>query len=762
MLEYLHFFIFRSMIFDYALDAGKLNGSLVIVYVILLVSIILFGLYLYVKKSKKKNEPPDVIQNIDLVVDNSQETFSYVKLVWNAPNDNGKKILDYSIQYKEIAADNWNEQKSTETKCKIQVTKGHTYDFRINSRNSIGSSNFTSIKKKFVTSTILDEFQQVAVSFEKKTPLMVMAGPGSGKTRVVAERVKDLILNQGVDPQKIFCMTFTKSGQKTMIERLVDDKDLAKHKKTFPKENVRTFHSLCMKYLDLSPNQVFAIQKTNDNDNNRIYTDVMNEWIEKFKKTDHDFKYYSITDDVIDEFIDAVSSFKREKLSYLDLDKYLSGKDDTDLYVEKLKDLYIYFKSYQEFLILKKMYDFDDFLSLTHDKLINDPDFKKLKQQQIEHLIIDEFQDNNYLQFAIAKEITSGTITVVGDRNQSIYSFQGANIGLFDDFKKHYNNFFQADLKFNYRSTPEIVATGKKFLQNALNEKSEYVAKRNSDCTIHIKKFDVVSDEIRFIAKLIATYINKSILLSKIQNRQINFSDFTILARTNKDRKKIHENLIKLGIPCFTKNYLRIQYKEGKFSKAFLRIMDSYSLKPASPISELIEFLKKENISEEKNQICFSLNEEKLMSDDEKIIKSSLYCLARIYFEKNPDSTLKDFNSYLEKQSHSYLENNPHLKNGVHIMTAHQSKGEEFHFVIIPFTIAEHFPLEFQDRELKVPKELSHYDNSNINEESLHLEEESRVFYVALSRAMNELIITHSMSDEDNQGLTPSPFLKHL
>ena len=138
---------------------------------------------------------------------------------------------------------------------------------------------------KFKTSTPLDKEQYEAVRYPYDKPLLVAAGPGSGKTRVVAERVKDLILNQDIPPEKILCMTFTNAGKAAMQRRLENDPDLKKHNIVFPaRSQIRTFHSLCYKLLDMKRGQTFEIQKYNDDDDEYEFHPDMLEWGKKIKR----------------------------------------------------------------------------------------------------------------------------------------------------------------------------------------------------------------------------------------------------------------------------------------------------------------------------------------------------------------------------------------------------------------------------------------------------------------------------------------------
>ena len=333
---------------------------------------------------------------------------------------------------------------------------------------------------KFITSTPLDKEQYEAVRYPYDKPLLVAAGPGSGKTRVVAERVKDLILNQDIPPEKILCMTFTTAGASTMRERLEKDPDLVEHDKPFPvKEQVRTYHSLCYYLLRMKPweNKIFKIQRYNDDDDEYEFHPDMVEWEKKLKYTweKYNFTKFDNNKESIVEFSDGVTAFKVEDRSSQALSEYLErnredrGEED---FIQKLDDLLKYFKAYEQHLNELQKKDFNDLLLEADEKL--DGQFLKDEIKKYDHIIIDEFQDNNYLQFEIVKKIMpadKGHITVVGDRNQSIYSFQGANVEIFNKFEEYYQNSKKTYLRHNYRSTQKIVALANRLLEKDPNEK---------------------------------------------------------------------------------------------------------------------------------------------------------------------------------------------------------------------------------------------------------------------------------------------------
>jgi DNA helicase-2/ATP-dependent DNA helicase PcrA len=710
---------------------------------------------------------PDKITEFIINLDNSQVgKYSNVILSWKKPKENDSKIEKYKIQFKNNKEKSWQELNSEKSEIEIQLTKGSKYQFRIASENKHGTSEYSASKEKFVTSSILDKYQQQAVSFSTENPLLITAGPGSGKTTVVAERVKDLILNQNIDPEKILCVTFTKAGQQEMIKRFQNDKDLKNVEKIYPSKNIRTYHSLSYEYLRLNYGQVFDLKRdANENENTSEYTDEGKEWKNKFKKdlTKFEFKKLDQNDETFEQLIYGVSAFKREKLGSNDLKNYLEQKSNIrdDPYLEKLRDLYKYFKKYQEFLLSKNQKDYDDLLFETVLKLKDkdNPVFRTNKRENIDYVIIDEFQDNNFLQFEIIKELTSSkNITAVGDQNQSIYSFQGASIELFKDFKTHYSNYGLISLKNNYRSTPQIVNASNNFLERTSEESNVKAITINPDGPpIHIREFNKKKTEYDYFIKLITSNVNQVIQRNHTEgNKRVNFSDFTILVRTNNERRSLKDYLVHQGIPCRTKGWTKIQYKDNRITNFIINFMGKNELKKESLVSELIKKLDTDHTEMILKKIQLNFEEEKRSTEDNDI-HEIIFCIANTFKNNLGDTPISKFNSYINNPTHpkwNYI-------NAVEIRTVHSVKGEEFPYVIISNSNEKHFPLNFRERELKVPKELQQY-KSNELEQVGFTKEESRLFYVAMTRAKFELFITYSLKDKDSKSLEQSRFIDLL
>jgi len=736
---------------------------------------------------RNKKQIPDIITDLEIKPDNSDPKFGSAKLFWTPPNHNYSKIIEYQIEFQNTSEKSWTSVVTNDSFHTLsQLKKGETYQFRIASKNTVGLSNFSEIKEKFFTSNTLDSYQQDAVSFNHGTPLLVTAGPGSGKTRVVSERVKDLILNQNVAPDKILCITFTVAGQQEMEKRLENDPDFKRNAIHFPigkQGNVRTFHSLCVEIMGY-PNIFKFNENYNDNDLIRKYTLEGQGWIDYCKTNFHKFNFDQLPEkeETIEQLIDGVSSFKRENKDIDDLDTYLiensSCQKDVE-YDEKLNDLYKYFKNYEEYLFQKGKKDFDDVLFDASEKL-GDVNFRESQIKDIEHLIIDEFQDNNFLQFKIVKQLTSShNITAVGDRNQSIYSFQGANIELFNDFEQKYPDHKSLTLKYNYRSTPQIINTTNNFVNSFDNVSKNNFSTLNSNGTpVHIRGFDDMETEFNYFFNLIYSNVNLPFQKNSKTKGSVKFSDFAILVRTNEQRLKLRRFLVQKGIPCISKTYTTIEYADSKVSFFIKHKLTKIGLTPNSLISEFWEKLC--DLSSKPTEYSSNLNldfEESTFSNNESYMDKVLFCILIQFFGHRKDAKISEFLDYVkdpDKQK-EYTKKKKYPKwnfiNAVEIGTVHSVKGKEFPFVLVSNTNKNKFPLKFREREIKVPYNLLNYKNkiseisgdSTLNiDEILHSEEEARLYYVAMTRAKIELFLTFALMDEKNEILEPSTYLDIL
>jgi len=404
--------------------------------------------------------------------------------------------------------------------------------------------------RKFTTSTKIDVDQKDAVQYPYDKPLTVRAGPGAGKTLVVSERIKDIILEQGIKEDRILCLSFSRTAAKTMQDRFAKDKDLQDKKIKIPKDNVNTIHALARM---ISPKKMDVLpDKKNP---------TWREFQKKLAPKDYPIlnAEYPINfngdDDFRKKLQDGVKTWKSELLSSVDLKDYiitLEKKRESLIHdadktvflnmIESYNELYKYFKSYEQLLARTKTIDYEDMLKFGLEYLEKSPDIRKKWQKKYDHIIVDEFQDNNYLQTRIVelllpdnKNVNAGSrkvgITVIGDEDQCIYSFQGAMVDNFDRFKGKHDETIDIILRTNYRSTPEIVGASQALIDAEPKRVPKgLVADKKRGEPVYLDGYDWQTEarEKEFIKKKIS---------------ELNDRDVAILLRTNKKADEYREYL---------------------------------------------------------------------------------------------------------------------------------------------------------------------------------------------------------------------------
>lgn len=301
----------------------------------------------------------------------------------------------------------------------------------------------------------LDPEQKKAVEYEGG-PLLVVAGPGSGKTRVLTERVRHLVKQGRAKPEEILCLTFTDKAAGEMSRRL------EKHGMDVSSMDIGTFHSFARKVLS----------------DNELETglDIHGGVLEKTESAvwaiNHidDFGLRSVkvgnnASGVMKSIMDGISSFAKALYMPDDIDKYVSEKaggadEDEEEEILALADLSRVYRAYQEFKKKMHVIDYDDMVSETIRLFEAKPTIRRRYRNRYKHILVDELQDNNFAQFSLVRQLANGgNVTGVGDGDQSIYSFQGAYRGIFDEFKDTFGIKDKNVVKLttNYRSTENIV-----------------------------------------------------------------------------------------------------------------------------------------------------------------------------------------------------------------------------------------------------------------------------------------------------------------
>ena len=406
----------------------------------------------------------------------------------------------------------------------------------------------------------LNEAQKKAV-LKIDGPSMVIAGAGSGKTRVLTYKIVHLIKN-GIDPFEILALTFTNKAAREMKFRISSMIGDGESKNIW----MGTFHSIFAKILRFEAHKIgftsdFTIYDIQDSE--RLISSIIKEM-----NLDKD-SYRSKT------IRNRISSLKN---SFISVNAYFSNSDltESDNLSRRPKTGEIY-KEYTDRLIKSNSMDFDDLLLKTNELLNNFPEVLAKYQEKFKYILVDEYQDTNNSQYLIVKSLADKyqNICVVGDDAQSIYSFRGANINNIINFRKDYDDVEVYRLEQNYRSTKYIVNAANSVIDNNKNKIHKEVWTDNE----FGNKIQITSNPSDIAeARLIS---QKILSLIKLEN---SYQDFVILYRTNAQSRVIEDSLRNSSIPY--KIYGGVSFynrKEIKDVLAYLRLLvndnDEESLK---------------------------------------------------------------------------------------------------------------------------------------------------------------------------------------
>lgn len=607
--------------------------------------------------------------------------------------------------------------------------------------------------------TGLNKEQQQAVQ-HTEGPLLILAGAGSGKTKVLTVRIAHL-LAQGVNPYEILAITFTNKAAKEMknrVEGLVGD--------AANRIWLSTFHSFCAKFLRFELDNFLGY-----NSNFTIYDTSDSQAVIKaaLKALNLDDKYYPVG-----AMIAAISDAKNKLLFASDF-----RKQARDFYQQKVADVYEY---YERELRKNNALDFDDLLLVAVKLLQSNEAVLDKYSKRFRYVMIDEYQDTNHAQYLLAKLLASHwkNIAVVGDADQSIYAWRGADIQNILDFEKDYPNCTSIKLEQNYRSTKIILDAA-----NAVIENNEGRPKKNlwTDKTegAKIQHFTAQSEheEAAFIGDTIA---------KKHDIHGVPYGDMAILYRTNAQSRVLEEALIKRALPYImvggTKFYDR---KEIKDVLAYLRVLynpfDDLSLLRiinvpkrsigATTVAKLQDYARANGMSlfmtltqlhlvdsikgktkeklEEFGILIFTLvaeMEDRTVLDIlESILDRTGYLaqleestdpqdqaraenigellsVAKDFQDTNPSGTVEDFLEQVALVND--VDSFEQEESKVTLMTLHAAKGLEFPIVFLGGLEEGLFP---HSRTLMNPEEI---------------EEERRLAYVGITRAEKELYISNA------------------
>lgn len=375
------------------------------------------------------------------------------------------------------------------------------------------------------------EAQKEAI-LHKDGPMLVLAGPGSGKTTVITNRIFSLTRHQGVNPSSILVITFTRAAAREMEGRY--DKMSRQEKATVSgRVSFGTFHSVFFRILKLAygftaANIVREEQKIQ----------CIREYMEKLD--------LDVEDE--NEFITSVlSEISRVKGDMLSLEHYYSKSCGEEIF----RSLY---QGYARFLRQRALVDFDDMLTMCYDLLCQRPDILSAWQNKYRYLLIDEFQDINRIQYEIVKMLAlpENNLFIVGDDDQSIYRFRGSRPEIMLGFEKDYPGTKKTFLNVNYRSSREIMeAAGRLIAYNDKRFSKELYAARGQGKPVITRVFEDARQEASAIAEEIRDYGQAG----------ISYSHMAVLFRTNGGARLLVEKFMEYNIPFQMRDVLPNLYE---------------------------------------------------------------------------------------------------------------------------------------------------------------------------------------------------------
>ena len=589
----------------------------------------------------------------------------------------------------------------------------------------------------------LNDKQKEAV-LATEGPCLVIAGAGSGKTKVLTHKIAYLISEKNVKPYNILAITFTNkaaSEMKQRVEKIVGD--------VAQEMWMGTFHSICVRILRRFIDRIgfdtsFLIFDTSDQKT------VVKECLKALNIDDKTFSDRSV--------LSEISNAKNEMLT----PKAYQAKYSGEFRKEKIGQVY---ELYQKRLRENNAIDFDDIINYTIDILSENPDVLQYYTEKFKYVLVDEYQDTNKAQFTLVTILASryGNITVVGDNDQGIYSFRGADISNILNFEKDYKNCEVILLEENYRSTKNILDAANSVIKHNKDRKDKNL-KSNNGIGEKVKYVKVETDKDE------CSYVSSKI--NELHNSGVRYEDIAILYRTNAQSRILEEEMLKNGIPYrIVGSFYFYNRKEIKDLLCYLRLinnpLDDVSLLRVintpkrgigdKTIDALSEKANNENISlfdaiSEGKELKFKnliLEMQELAQNltltqivDMVLDKSGM---KEEFGDKTLDGeirleNLEEFKSITKNYEEEYgvlnledflaeislvsdVEEYKDEDNRVSLMTIHSVKGLEFDNVFVTGMEEEIFP---------------HYNSINEGTRDA-IEEERRLCYVAITRAKKNL-----------------------
>ena len=597
---------------------------------------------------------------------------------------------------------------------------------------------------------------QIQAIQHNKGPCMVIAGPGSGKTTVLTHRVRYLIDRCGVKPSDILVITFTKAAAEQMKFKFKGLSEGRSSAVTFG-----TFHAV-----------FFTILKAAYNYSARciITPQVQHEFV---KDQIHRLELeYDDEKEAVDGVLSEISRVKGEAVN---IDEY----ESRCIPPQSFRIIYM---AYDDMLVRKHLIDFDDMIVQCRELLMQREDYRRAWQNKYKYILIDEFQDINKAQFDVVRILADEyrNLFVVGDDDQSIYGFRGSAPQIMLDFNKYYSDAVRIDMCINYRSTGNIVLASRAVAEENEHRYYKDITTYNSQGdTVSVYEFNSLNDEKAFAASEIRRLINSGIAAD----------DIAVLSRTNVIGNMYMSRLESDGIPCCDYSVVQDIYEHwiskdiltyirialGSRERIdFLRIINkplryisrSYITPPADINALKRGYEGNEQMSKQVEKLVSDISMIKSMSPFAAVnyIRKGVgydeYIRNYIYEHKADKEELYNVLDELAHRASQYMslsqwldgiaeyirqcdkDRQNNTADGVHMLTMHGSKGLEYKIVLV----------------MDVCEGIIPYNKAVLDEQ---IEEERRLFYVAMTRAKEKLYLLYP-KQRYNKDTTRSRFIEEL
>ena len=672
----------------------------------------------------------------------------------------------------------------------------------------------------------LNDAQKAAVKLIEG-PVMVAAGPGTGKTQVVALRIAEILRQTQLNGSNILALTFTDAGVSALRSRLESIIGPLAYQVT-----ISTFHSFAKSIVDTFPylfSHTDSLDQISEAEQYTILSKIISDM--------HSLKYLRPIRSPqwhVSAISGALKTLKREDITSEKLRKFAKtlekdSKETTKAKIEKasrevgiLNELALILDEYQKYLKEQGLYDYDDVILFAIEALKKFPDVKSYYQERYQYILADEYQDTNNAQnelvMAIADYFSNPNLFVVGDDKQAIYRFQGASVANMLFFKKKYSEMKIITLKENYRSHSAILNIANELIQNNKHQLNNY--EKDIDTDIYSQKLQ--TGEVKLIAAptILTQYCW---IIKKVNNlikNNVEPDEIAVLFRTNKEIEEFTQLALKSGLPIagvakvdvLTKPKIQqIIIMLRAISKPFnneyvfpvLRLINSnISLLTIMKLSQAFKWGKSlaKDIDDVKDDADYDLDEVKIAiekilgwrkyseestvselietimteSDYLKTIKerpdeleqlseiSSFLGEAKRFSIRKSKNNLDDFIKYIDDIS-AYglslsIDQIKPTSDGVKLSTVHGVKGLEYKAVFLTNVSDDNWGSEKKRGLIELPGSL--IGLKDWQEDTI--EEERRLFYVAITRAKDYLYLTYSKTKDSGKPTLPCLFVSEV